>query len=144
NLHRLSDVDMVIHASVHLFFDSDLANRLRDLMDIDALLRHFATQDDRFCVRVAARASELGLGLPVYYALRYAARWLATPITDEAFSIAEAAAPSNAVRALMDRLVGAAIFPGHPDRSSETAAFARYCLYLRSHWIRMPLGLLTR
>ena len=38
----LAPADMVVHAVAHLFADGDLAGGLRNLWDIDRLLREFA------------------------------------------------------------------------------------------------------
>src|SRR5262252_4157664 len=44
----LTPADQVLHAAAHLFHDSDCTNRLRDLIDIDALVRTFAAADADF------------------------------------------------------------------------------------------------
>lgn len=143
-VERLSNDDLVLHAIVHLFFDSDLTDRLRDLVDIDLLLRHFSAADDRFCFTLVDRASILGLLRPTYYALRYAKRLLQTPVPADAEETARTGAPAKWVVLLMDSLIDRAIFPQHPDRPSFASGLARLCLYLRSHWIRMPPWLLVR
>jgi hypothetical protein len=50
--------------------------------------------------------------------------------------------PSIFARSIMHFLVPPALFPLHPDKPSKYARLARLLLYLRSHWIRMPLHLL--
>ena len=37
----LSNEDIVLHAMTHLMFNDEMAGKLRDLVDIDVLLRHF-------------------------------------------------------------------------------------------------------
>jgi hypothetical protein len=44
----------------------------------------------------------------------------------------------------MDRPVPLAVFPDDPDDPGGLQGFARWLLYVRSHWIRMPPGLLAR
>jgi hypothetical protein len=44
----------------------------------------------------------------------------------------------------MNRLVPRALFPQHPDRPSMLTSAARWLLYMRSHWIRMPPVMLVR
>ena len=44
-LRMLSPADMIVHAAAHLFADGDLAGGLRNLWDIDRLLREFAAPD---------------------------------------------------------------------------------------------------
>jgi hypothetical protein len=42
----------------------------------------------------------------------------------------------------MDQLVGRALTPEHPDHPTKVTALARWLLYVRSHYLRMPLQLL--
>ena len=81
---------------------------------------------------------------PAFYALHYARTLLDTPIPDSVLRHARRSAPPRPVLWLMDRLVPRALFPTHPDAPSRAAAVARFCLYLRSLWIRMPPLLLVR
>jgi len=141
---RLDDRDLVLHAMTHLMFDSDLADCLRDLVDIDDLLRHFAAADPGFWERLWARACALDLGRPAFYALRHAHRWLGTPVPEALLQRSRERAPPGVVVWLMDRLVPLALFPAHPDRPHRRAAVARALLYVRSLWIRMPPLLLAR
>jgi hypothetical protein len=46
---------------------------------------------------------------------------------------------------MMDALVPRVLGPVHPDlRSPASLRFARWLLYVRSHWLRMPPALLAR
>ena len=60
----LSREDQCIHCAVHLMFDSELRDRLRDLVDLDVMSRHFAS-DDNFWPKLFERAKFLGLLEPV-------------------------------------------------------------------------------
>ena len=139
----LAEEDLVLNGMVHLMFDSDLAYKLRDLVDIDGMCRYFAERDVDFWDKLTSRADELGLGRPLYYSLRYASRLLGTPIPAEVTGRAEKWAPLFPVRRLMDRLVPLALLPEHPSHPSRSAAVARLLLYMRSHWLRMPPWLLA-
>jgi hypothetical protein len=140
----LAPIDMVLHAMVHLFEGGEIDNALRELVDIDQLLRHFAATETGFWDRFWMRACALDLARPAFYALRYARRLLGTPVPDSAFAAAGEAAPSRVVLDLMDCLVPLSVFPLHPDRPDRAAARARRLLYLRSHWVRMPPAMLIR
>jgi hypothetical protein len=131
----LCDEDLVLHAMVHLMFDSDLADKLRDLVDIDELCRHFAEQDEAFWDRLVARADELGLGRPLYYSLRYCRKLLSSRVPDTVIDYARQWAPAGPVRWLMDRLVPRALLPEHPAHPSRLTGVARLLLYMRSHWL---------
>lgn len=140
----LSPCDRVLHSAVHLFFDSDLSNKLRDLADLDQLLRLFSTIDSDFDFfnALLLRAEVLGLQRPLYYTLRYTHQLLATPIPAEILQLSQRIAPPLPIRILMDYLVPIALLPQHPDESSVEVTFARWLLFIRSHYLRMPLKLL--
>ena len=57
-LRVLAPVDMVLHSATHLFCNEDVGNGLRDLVDLDSLLRDFALEP-RFWPGLTARAAEL-------------------------------------------------------------------------------------
>jgi hypothetical protein len=139
----LAEEDLVLNGMVHLMVDSDLAYKLRDLVDIDGMCRDFASANSGFWDDLTSRADQLGLGRPLYYSLRYASQLLETPVPDEVTQRLRKWAPLPPVRRLMDRLVPLAILPEHPQHLSRRASLARLLLYIRSHWLRMPPWLLA-
>ena len=142
--HALAPIDMVLHSIVHLFEGGEMDDALRELVDIDQLLRHFGASEPRFWEHFWPRAQALDLGRPAFYGLRYAQRLLGTPVPDQVLAAAQESAPSGATLQLMDRLVPRALFPCHPDRPDRAVAVARWLLYLRSHWVKMPPVMLAR
>jgi Uncharacterised nucleotidyltransferase len=135
--HALCREDQILHVAAHVFQDSDCANRLRDLIDLDGLLRELK-DDDVAWTRLIHRARLHDLERPLWYALRYVAAFLRTPISAPVL-----AAPAMAAQWAMDRLVPIALMPTHPDRPSPFfVELARFGLYARSMWLRMPLWLL--
>lgn len=131
----LSPAHMVLHSAAHLFQDGEVAGALRDVADIHDLLTHFG-RSSGFWGELAAEADFLGLGRPLYYAARYASRLLGTSLPDEFTAAARAWAPPAGVRQAMDGLVSATL-----TGQSSSAALA---LYVRSHWLKMPAGMLAR
>lgn len=141
----LSSPDMLLHALVHLFLEGDPREglRLRDLLDAAELIRHFG-RDPGFWELLPLRAERLGLGRPLFYGLRYAERLLGVEIPPQVQRSASRYAPGFAARSLMDWLVPLAICPDHPDYPGRRTAMARWILYARAHWLRMPPRLLAR
>ncbi|MBK1617406.1 hypothetical protein CKO42_02830 [Lamprobacter modestohalophilus] len=139
----LGPQDMILHALVHLFHEGDPKEglRLRDLVDVADLLRHFG-QEPGFWEALVPRAEQLQLGRPLYYGLVFSRQLLGTEIPDTVAQRAQSAAPSWLVQRAMGWLVPRAILPTHPDQSDPIAALARWAMYLRAHWLRMPPGLL--
>lgn len=139
----LANEDIVLHAMVHLMFDSDLADKLRDLVDINDLLIHFSAKDEQFWPKFIDRATELDLERPAFYSIHYAKLLLKTEVPDCVTDTIAHWAPFRPVAWIMDRLVPRALFPTHPDKRSRLTDVSRLLLYMRSHWIRMPPWLLA-
>jgi hypothetical protein len=135
-LYVLAPTDMVLHAAAHLFHDGDLHRSLRDLVDINDLLVHFAQRPD-FWPGLVRRAAALHLGRPLFYALRYCRRLLGTPIPEAVVRAATRYAPPEPIVRAMDRLVPAVLVPGEV-RGRAGRNSPAMLLYLRSHWLRMP------
>ena len=139
-LYVLSPVDMVLHSATHLFSEGEIDHGLRDLFDLDALLRYFGEQKD-FWDLLYARAKTMDLTRPLYYALRYTQYFLGTPITESSCN-KKIGQPTWALRYLMDMLFQRGLSPDHPSCNDSFTGFARWLLYLRGHYLRMPLYLL--
>ena len=139
----LAPVDMVIHSACHLFHEEELDKGLRDLSDLDLLLRDFAALPG-FWSELLARASELDLERVVFYALRFSAHLLGTPVPPATLQAAVRFGPGPMLMRLMDALYGRALLPHHPSCDDGYAGLARRLLFVRAHWLRMPPGLLVR
>jgi len=129
---------MTLHVAVHLFQDGEIAGALGDLVDFDELCRDFGRRPG-FWQELVPAAVELGLARPLFYALRYASQLLGTSVPAAVMDAAAGAGkPPAPVLAAMDPLVPRAIAPDLPEHSSAGRQTARFCLYVRSHWLRMP------
>ena len=140
-IYVLAPVDMVLHSATHLFSDGELEHGLRDLVDLDALLRHFGAAEE-FWENLVARAQEMGLTRPLYYALRYTSGILDTPVPEGILERAKGWGPNLGVSLLMDQLFLRALRPTHPSCRDMFTGVARWMLYVRSHYLRMPFRLL--
>lgn len=131
SLRVLSSPDMIVHAAAHLFADGDLAGGLRNLWDIDRLLRHFS-EGEGFFEQLRARATRHELLSPVLRAARLARDVYGTPIP-EGWCI------RSGGDALFRRRLLARDGWGRPTRPATRLGF-----YVRSHWLRMPPLMLMR
>lgn len=136
-VYLLCPEDGVLHAAVHLFFDSDFDSRFRDLIDLHELVTAFAERDG-FWRRLVDRARELGLERPLYYALRALLDVLATPIPSEVLEETSSFGPPAAVAAWMRRTLATVLAPVDPEPWPPRHAVKLWLLYVRSHWLRMP------
>ena len=130
-LRVLSPADMIVHATAHLLADGELAGGLRNLWDIDRILREFDGKD--FWASLRDRADRHQLTGEVGRALRLAASLYATPV-DRTL-----AGPTQPLDALFRRRLLARNGWGQATRKPLRLAF-----YLRSHWLRMPPLMLAR
>lgn len=140
----LAPADQVLHAALHLFQDTDAGERLRDLVDIDCLLRAYAALPG-FWQTLWLHAAHHGLLRPLWYALHYSRAWLHTPVESGVLRALTPFAPSRPLRVVMDHLFVATLFPLHPDRGNQWhRRLAWEVLRLRAIWLRMPPGLFMR
>ena len=142
NLYVLQPVDMLLHSATHLFHEGDFEKGLRDLFDLDSLLRHLGATPG-FWEQLVPRAVTLGLTRPLYYALRYTTLMLDTPVPAHVLEAAQIGKPPALVAWLMDACYVRALRPVHVSTNSPATWVARFALYVRSHWIRMPFYLLA-
>jgi hypothetical protein len=122
--------DLILHSAVHLLDEGEFTHGLRDLSDIDLLLRHSSALTG-FHERLAERAAELGLAPVLTQALRQASRLLGTPVAVER--------PATFLTAVYDL----ALQPPHDSCRRWPTRAAHALLYLRAHLLRMPLRLLA-
>ncbi len=135
----LSRPDQVLHAAAHLFQDSDCTGRLRDLVDIDGLVRCFAERDASFWEILENRAKLHQLGRPLWYALTFGRDWLATPVPVGFLKSDRWAEPPVLARWLVKTLVPLALFPVAPDSvGSAKNRIASRLMEARAFWLRMP------
>lgn len=142
--HVLCPADMVIHSATHLFYESELQNGLRDLFDLDALLTEFSARSANFWEEMADRAIHLGLALPLCLALRYTSALLDThsPVAVRT-SLEKAAGLGSLSLSALDAVYLRALMPDHPLSNDARSNIARFAVYLRGHYLRMPPGLLA-
>ncbi|MBC7986353.1 MAG: nucleotidyltransferase family protein, partial [Sphingomonadaceae bacterium] len=131
-LFVLAPPDMICHAAAHLFADGDLAGGLRNLWDIDRLLRDFGERDG-FWEALEERANRHQLTPHVARALRLTESLYGTPIDGD---LAGRAHPADT---LYSRRLLARDGWGRATRKPLRLAF-----YIRSHWLRMPPAMLAR
>jgi len=142
NAWVLSPEDRVIHSATHLFHEGEFDHGFRDLSDLDLLLKEFNTIE-LFWENLINRAGELDQQLPLYYALRYTSLFFQTPVPNIVLSVSKQWFPNKVHEVSMDWLFCRALMPNHPSCEIFGTGFARWVLYIRSHWIKMPFFLLV-
>jgi hypothetical protein len=142
-LQVLAPVDMVLHSMTHLFHNEEMSHGLRDLSDLDLLLREFAS-DAAFWPALVDRACELDLLRPLHYGLGHAHELLGTPVPPDTLAATAAAAPRWPLSLLMKCLWRRGLRAPHASAALRFTPLALFALYVRAHWLRMPPWMLTR
>jgi len=141
-VRTLCPCDMVLHSATHLFHEGEPDNLLRDLTDLDALLRYFSARDE-FWGSLTDRARQLQLGEPLRLALRYTSRLLDTPVPPCIMQETHASETRGIRQQLLDAIYLRVLLPQHQTTADALSPAARKLLYIRSHWLRMPPHLLA-
>lgn len=142
-LFVLSNIDIVLHSMTHLLCNEEFSHGLRDLSDIDLLLRRFG-QDADFWEQIPARAAALGLSRFLYYGLHQARELLDSPVPDTVFSNAAMSPPAWPASSLMTSAFRTVMLKQPRQAGLRLREpLAESLLFLRAHWLRMPLHLLA-
>jgi hypothetical protein len=140
-IFTLSWQDMVIHSATHLFHEGEFHHGLRDLWDLDRMLRDFPQRDPQFWERLVSRARALELLGSLFHGLVYVQCVFRTPVPESV--IEEASNWSRRLRKpLMDFLFLRAFRPNQPQNALPLTGLALNLLYVRAHYLRLPLYLL--
>ena len=142
--HVLSPVDLLLHSACDLFHRGDFSQALRDLVDLDSLLRHFGAGSPGFWPALVSRSHVLRLQRPLFYALRYCQHLLDTPVPDDVLGANAPHSPDAVTLRLMDACWLRALLPPLPGQDNAVRRLASLALTLRSHWLRLPNGPLAR
>lgn len=140
----LAAPDRVLHSAAHLLLEGEFDNAFRDLSDLYLLIDAFQVEDREFWPRLVTRARELGLGRVLYYALGSLQRLMDLQVPDEVWAELQGEAPPAPVSRLMATLFDRALLPGGVLRGGSGQVAARFALYCRSHYLKMPLLLLVK
>lgn len=142
--HALQPADLILHSAAHLFLDAEARLRLRDLVDLDGLMRLHATGRPDFWAHLSARALELGLAEPLALASLYCHSWLGTPIPESARQQIAQHGPSGWRASWMRMVLDSLLTPAEPDIEPPwTQEVASWLFLARYHYNRMPLKLLV-
>jgi hypothetical protein len=126
----LSPAHRLLHAAAHLFQDGEVVGSLRDLVDIADLAGPVSLAD------IVDEVETFGLGRALYYAVRYAERFGLLILSDQDRGVIARWAPGRAAGHAMDALVETVF------RASGLGGTASALLMARSHWLKMPPGML--
>lgn len=136
----LSPEDQILHSAAHLFWDPEPLERVRDLVDIDALMRGAPAREqlgpEAFADRIQVRARQLHLEEPLAQAVSCCAQWFGTPMPAGFIEDSRRRLSTRFWLPVYQSLLEPAPIEGaRPwrQRAGSQLVLARY------HWNRMPL-----
>lgn len=135
----LCDEDMFIHSAVHLLFNDELRGGIRDIVDMKsiaefAIEQSYSGDAATFWQRLANRSNELKVTRPVYYAIDTLSRFFEQHQNIKQHF--EHYGPVAPIDKLMRHCITRSLTPTIEDNFRQ--GWAQQCLYIRSHWVRMP------
>ncbi|MDH5444155.1 MAG: nucleotidyltransferase family protein [Gammaproteobacteria bacterium] len=141
NVRVFSPYGMLIHSMAHLFCEGEFNNGLRDLVDIDELIRLFS-KEKGFWDELLDLANKQNLNIPLFYGLRYSRKILSTPVPEDVIRKISVSQLFRVNLVIMDRLFSRVFIPNHKSCIKHSVYLAKFFLYIRGHYLRMPLHLL--
>lgn len=134
--------DLLIHSITHLVHEGELHNGLRDLNDIDGMVRSFGRLPG-FWERLTRYAAGNDLAGPVCFGLHLAHRFYASPVPDAVLAgLSPTGLPTQPacwLEAVYARAIG--LHGGRHNAAVKT--LAEWLISSRAHALRMPLHLLV-
>lgn len=137
-LYVMAAEDMVCHCVAHLMADGDLAGGLRNLWDLDQLVREMLKEDADFHLTLVEQAHTHGLSNEVNRGLRLASRLYGTPLKEYEAPIRVQYRSRYSDKYYVRRLLA------RDGYGRETRKITRQAFYIRSHWLRMPPLMLAK
>lgn len=135
--------DLVIHSITHLVHEGELHNGLRDLNDIDEMLRSFG-RTPGFWHRLSAFAAGNDLAEPVCFGLHLVRLFFGTPIPDQILAELSPNGRVTAPSSWLASIYARSLQPANRGQRDIARAMAQWLVYVRAHSLRMPLPLLVR
>lgn len=133
-MRLLAPEDLLAHSLTHLMHEGELHNGMRDLLDVDEMVRNFEIEPG-FWRSFLTATSENDLAWPVGLGLHLARRLYETPV------------PAGVVDALLGRRPPGWLEPIYRRALGVTPSLrapAELLVYVRAHALRMPMRLLLR
>jgi len=143
-VYVLAPLDMLLHSATHLFYDGEFDHGFRDMVDILNLVSQYCT-DETQAQELLQRAKRLELEKPLFYALRYCHMLFQCELAEslKRFALSNQSRILSPVwLSIMDALFLRALLPKQAECAPPGSGSARWLLYIRGHYLRMPLRLL--
>jgi hypothetical protein len=134
----LSPAAMTLHSIIHLFFNEDVKNGFRDLLDLDLLITN--NSSDNYWETLWQLAINTNFIFELKLAIRYLTKILQTPIPKNVLVKLDIK-DSLSIKTL-DFIYLRVLLPSHPLAENKGQILANLMVMYRGHWQKMPLHIL--
>lgn len=135
----LSLAGLTLHSLIHLLFNEDFKNAFRDLTDLHLLFSQCTEQDWQQLVQLA---QQTGFEFELFLASRYCETLLHSPIPKSFRQQLDKVRPNKLRMRLLDAMFLRVLCPRHPVIDRWPHKMADWLVWLRGHWLKMPLPIL--
>ncbi|MGO4893880.1 nucleotidyltransferase family protein [Flavobacterium sp. W21_SRS_FM6] len=137
----LADETKVLHCVIHLFFNEDFSKSFRDLLDIHLLLLDIETNKkslkDFFLL-----AHKCGFKREIYYVIRLRELIFKRKLSDDECEFVDKFSFAHSADIFIKLILYRAFMPSHDLISSKSIHVAKFIMYFRGHFLKMPLHVL--
>lgn len=134
---RLSSNDLIIHSAAHLLHNGEMDHGLRDLCDIVSLIEEFSAAP-HFWEELTKRANDLDLNESLSLAIIICRSFFGITVPKNIVSKADLGLKKTITSEMFFLAIKASI----DTDSTITQKIAELFIYVRSHYLRMPIMLL--
>lgn len=134
-LHVPAELDMILHSATHLMHEGEWHHGLRDLSDLYTLILAASAERSDFWSDLQNRARELNLERSIYLALIQLERVFG-------LNFPSWVANKRVSDGVLHMIVTSGVYSFHSSCRWNLTFLSELALYMRSHWLRMPLHLL--
>ncbi|MGS2721919.1 nucleotidyltransferase family protein [Paraglaciecola aestuariivivens] len=137
----LGPAETVLHSIIHLFLNEDFTNAFRDLFDLYWLIEEYG--NNSFWQQLHSLAQETKFEKELYYCLALLIKvYVIAPPSIYALLVAKFENPRS--RFFIEHILYNAITPKHSLLDNFYIKSARALIFLKGHWLKMPLHILIK
>lgn len=135
--------DLLIHSTTHLVHEGELHNGLRDLCDIDCLIKT-SSNTAGYWARLVQNAAGNDLAGPVCLGLQLARAIYGSPVPDSVLFELSKKHGQGGSRRWLHEIYATALQNSNASEQDLRTSVAKLFVYVRSHNLRMPAPMLAR
>ncbi len=139
-LAYLSPAAATLHSCIHLFTNEDFTNGFRDLVDLYLLIQQYSQNE--YWEKLLKLAEQTGFTLELFYCLDALKQIFGLSVSNPAIDKIYKQHKNMATGFLSHRLFALALCPHHPLVFTYKNSLASFLVYIRGHWIKMPVHIL--